>query len=510
MGFRQISPSFHAPIIDLISDLSVRRRMLQAFRGSFKSSIATIGLSCWLMAREMALRGTCNQRILIGSERLHLAGEFCAAIGQTASTPGIFSDLYGNHKTGAYLHFPGRKRSTRWHNTIFTSAFRSKLTLKDATISSTSVDSPRAGGHFDALLFDDLQAQTNANTLESIEKVWTFFKLQTPLLDPQVQQDMLVTPSGLTVIEQTIQQLACTRWHFDDIYHRIMDLDAKKHESDRYKTLILPAEDQDGLPTFPERFPREKLDKILTEIGPDDYARQYLLQPLASSERKFSPDWIRYVTREEARRLLETRSNVYVTADLAYTEQSYIDAGRGYKNSDYTVIFTVVVDEFWNYYIVDAFRERVSKLDAVEEIFRQANFNNALATALQRYDRSMIDETIQQYAHEENEYIYYEYVSYPSRKTKNDRIVTALQGLMRQGKIFILEGLSWLEEEFIQFPLSRHDDGLDALCNVIKISSPDAAATDEREERSAGEVRSLIATAADLSGSRKQPTWDTL
>ena len=57
-------------------------------------------------------------------------------------------------------------------------------------------------------------------------------------------------------------------------------------------------------------------------------------------------------------------------------------------------------------------------------------------------------------------------------QSKNERIKTVLQPLFEAGKIFIPPGVDWLEEELFDFPRGAYDDGLDALCNLVKISKP--------------------------------------
>lgn len=88
--------------------------------------------------------------------------------------------------------------------------------------------------------------------------------------------------------------------------------------------------------------------------------------------------------------------------------------------------------------------------------------------------------------------------------------MTCLQGLFKQGKVYIIDGLEWLEEELYQFPLSRHDDGLDALCNVVKVATPDLQSEDDIEAATAGRLENLPRSAGIFDGLRREPTWDTL
>ena len=50
LGYREMTRQFHGPICDHIQ-AGRRYKILQACRGSFKSVIATIGYTVWLIAR---------------------------------------------------------------------------------------------------------------------------------------------------------------------------------------------------------------------------------------------------------------------------------------------------------------------------------------------------------------------------------------------------------------------------------------------------------------------------
>jgi phage terminase large subunit-like protein len=168
----------------------------------------------------------------------------------------------------------------------------------------------------------------------------------------------------------------------------------------------------------------------------------------------------------------------YMGCDFAYTEQTRSTSGE-LKKADYTVHIVAAVDEYWNYYIRQVFREKCSKLKGIEKLFELFYGNNCIKAGLQKFDRSQIDEIIYQYAHKvrKNPGKRLEYISYPHSVTaganqKNERIATTLQPLMEAGKLHFLPGMEWLEAELIDFPLGAHDDGLDALCNLVVVSKP--------------------------------------
>ena len=136
------------------------------------------------------------------------------------------------------------------------------------------------------------------------------------------------------------------------------------------------------------------------------------------------------------------------------------------------MILTVAVDEDWNYIFVDWFREQCSKLTAVEEIYRQHYAHGSIMTVIQKYDRTQIQDTLEQHSYVEGKMPYFEWVIYPPQQSKTARIETNLQPLFAKSKVFLLENMSWFTEDLLDFPRSRTLDGLDALCNVIHVAKP--------------------------------------
>ena len=150
----------------------------------------------------------------------------------------------------------------------------------------------------------------------------------------------------------------------------------------------------------------------------------------------------------------------------------------GSKDPDYTVIVTVGVDENWNYIFMDHFRERCTKLEAIKELLRQYYQHRALCAALQKYDRSQVADVIEQESFNLREktgasFPVIEWVNYPSKQSKQDRIETTLQPLFQNEKVFITKTMGWFAaEELLDFPRAKYDDCCDALCNIVKVAKP--------------------------------------
>ncbi len=446
LGYKDLYRPFHQPICDHVVAKD-RFKLLQAARQSFKSSIGTIGYATWRIAKETIETGECNIRILIASEVKELAQEFSKAIINMVQEP-RWKELYGDHK--------GADRRGGWGMYSFTSKFRTLARIKEPTITFMSMDAPKTGFHFDLIIADDLEAERNSASRDQIERCWDFYRLQMSLLEPENGQMSLIS----------------TRWHYDDIYARIIERNEEDEEGERYRIFIKPARTKDGELTWPERFTHERLAGLLQKQGSYIFSCQYLLDPVPPEDRTFKQEWIKYVNPTDFEQGRKYR--VFTGADFAYTPQRNVDRGES-RLADYTVIFTAAVDDRWNYYIMDWYRKRCTKLEAVQELFRQYETHKSIQIGLQKNDKIMVDDTIIHFAHSRRVFQpRREYITYPAANSKFDRIETVLQPIFESQKMFILPNMKWLEDELMDFPRGAHDDGLDALVNLVHISRPAA------------------------------------
>jgi len=446
LGYTDMYPPFHNPICRFAVS-PWRFKMLQACRGSFKSSIATYGYILWRMAQEYIQTGKVNTRYLIACENMTLALKFLQGVKQVCEKNPLFIELFGNH-------VPEKMDTQRWTDFKLTSKFKDDWRKAEPTVSAIAIDADRTGFHVDEVICDDLETERNSASREQIDGCWQFYRLLHSIREPN--------HGKMTIVS--------TRWHYDDIYQRILDRNKKSKPEYQYRTLIKPAV-QGGKLTFPTRYDWDTLDELRNEQGSYIFSCQYLLDPVPEAERKFKAAWIKHSTPQH---YTQPRLRTFTGCDFAFTEQSMVDAGE-VRKADYTVIFTVDVDEVWNFIFRDWFRKRCSKLEAVEEMFRQCSQHNSLCAALQKYDRSQMKEVIDIYAHDRAHPRHMpriEWIPYPSSQKKQDRIETTLQPLFEAGRVFLMPGMDWFEKELLDFPHAAYDDGADAFCNIVKVSKP--------------------------------------
>ena len=452
-GFKDMTPRFHGPIVEALMQTDQRYKMIQAARGTFKSCIGVQAYGAWTIGRDVWNNGHSSKRILLASEVLGFASVNLRKIRQVLSWNKSFQNMYGDHRS-----------KDDWGSTSLTSEFRLNPILAEPTVSIAGLGSDRTGMHFDEIICDDLQARRSVTSVEQIEQCYEFYRLLYSLLEPTGTMNIIGT-----------------RWDYDDIYARI---EAENEETGLHQFSILKQAARepatvDGEPTFPTRLSEEELQRLRKQQGNYVFSCQYLLDPVPASDRTFKEEWIQY-TPDEVRNRYD-KDAVYVTAaDFAYTVQKMVDQGK-VKRADWTVVATARIGADWSYQVVDIFRRRCTKDEGLRELFRQAQEWNSTCAALQKYDRAQIEEAYHQLGFELGWEPYPEWISYPSRMDKNNRIETALQGLFMRGKMYIPAEAGWLKDELLRFPKGTKD-GLDVLCNFVKVAAPGAARTEGAEK----------------------------
>ncbi len=444
-GYEDLYKPFHQPIIDYCLGNTPQRsrfRMIQAFRGSFKSSIVSVAFPTWMIAREYMLTGSVNIRIGIQSEKLALAKALVRACRLMLESP-RYKELFGEHE-------PKTRTGKNWADEAFTSAHRTKV-LTSPTMWTIALGAERTGFHFDYIISDDLQAFASVNTRDQIEKCAYLFKLNHSLLDP-----------GRELV------IVCTRWHYDDIYARIEKENKTKAPDEQFEILKLPIHDENETYLFPTMYGPEEAVALKKDQTPYIYSCQYLLQPMADEDRLLKQAWIKYWTMADIQHKAD-RMWAVVGVDFAWYEQYQT---QGSKNQDRTVIMTWLVDAAFNFYQVEVFRKRCTKDEAIREFFRQAREYKASSVGLCVHDRKHVEGDIKRIAAEIGEMPYIKYVTRPKMEAdKVNNIIAAVQGIFSHGMVRLERGHQWFEEEIVDFPKGVTDDGLDAMVNAVKAAN---------------------------------------
>jgi len=307
----------------------------------------------------------------------------------------------------------------------------------EATVESCGfVDGMPTSKHYTIRIYDDIVTQESVTTPEQIRKTDEAWKLS----------QFLKARGGLT-------WMAGTRYHFADQYQKIID-------SQMFKVRVRRGVEPNGKTYLMTKEELEEFKKIVCEGSTYVYNCQMLLNPVAEEAQEFKREWLRYY------RTLPETLNYYLFIDPANAKK---------KTSDYTVMWLWGLDPLGNYFLVDMIRERLNLTERWKHLkafmMRYPSINKVLyekygmQADVDHFKSRMLDEGV-----------YFLIEELGGKVQKLDRI-RKLIPLFENGKVYLPEALysrtdgrdlvkEFIEEEYLLFPYSAHDDMLDAASRV--------------------------------------------
>lgn len=324
-----------------------------------------------------------------------------------------------------------------------------KSNPKEATLEAWGlVDGQPTSKHFTGMVFDDVVTRESVTTPDMIAKTTSALELS----------------FNLGSQGDEWRRMIGTRYHFNDTYRTMM-------ERMTFKPRIYPATADgtvDGEPVF---LTKEKLAKKRRDMGPYTFGAQMLQNPTADASQGFKREWIKHYEG---------------TPDSIGGTNRYllVDAANGKRPSnDYTAMWVVGLGADGNYYVLDMVRDRLNlteRADMVMKLHRkwkpkQVRYEKyGLMADVQHIRTRMKDETYS-----------FEITEVGGQAPKNDRI-RRLIPLFEQGKILLPQSLHrtdyegqvrelvsiFIEHEYVPFPVSMHDDMMDALARIEEPDVP--------------------------------------
>lgn len=403
-------------------------------RYSFKSCICTVGYSL----RKLIFNP--NLRILIYSDATTKAEGFLTSIKNHIEGKVMGSDF--RKIFGAWETDPNR--GGKWSNR---EVIISKRTSghAEASVETAGIGTSLIGKHYDIIIFDDIVSPENVTTKEQMDKVAECYSKALSLL----------VPGGEVLI-------IGTRWHFGDLYGRII---AENDEKQTFEIFHRDAETkEDGKLIFEDiGLSREFLDFQKKEQGSYLFSCLYNNSPVDPETATFRPSDFSFYDRIDP-------VDLYITGTCD-------PAGTG---RDFTAITVVGTDNEMNLYILDIVNKHLQPKDICGEIIRlnykwkfrifglETNFyRGTLKYELDRRIQSEYQENPENFS---NFGLHEFKPSARSGENKENRI-RALQPYHERGvlkfpgkRLELLKGnYSELSYQMIQFPYSTHDDILDSL-----------------------------------------------
>jgi predicted phage terminase large subunit-like protein len=332
---------------------------------------------------------------------------------------------------------------------------------KEATVEAWGVvDGQPTSKHFRILNYDDLVTKESVTTPEMIAKT----------------TDSLALSYNLGS-EGGVRRFIGTRYHFNDSYKTVIDRGTVKPR-------IYPATKDGKVEGEPVFLSAETLADKRRDMGPYVFGCQMLQDPKADETQGFKEEWLKHAAPSA------NGLNVVLLFDPASSKK---------KDSDYTAGWALGLGGDRNIYVLDCVRDRLSLTQRADLVFNWHRRWQPMATGYERYGMMADIEHIQDRMEREN--YRFPITELGGQMPKVDRI-RRLIPWFEQGRIYMPPSMqktnyegrsvdvirSFIDEEFIPFPVSAHDDMLDALARVldgnmpVEFPAPSAAVWDEEDE----------------------------
>jgi phage terminase large subunit-like protein len=414
-------------------------------RGHWKSTIMTYGLNIQEILRNPEVR------IGIFSHTRSLAKAFLHRIKHTFESNTIlkatFPDILWNN--------PGYD-APRWSLDDGIIVNRSGV-YHEATVEANGlIDSMPTGKHYDVLHYDDVVTRDSVTTPEQLAKVDECFRLSFNLA---AEDHFLGTSSKIRVIG--------TPYHFNDQY-------TKMKKEGGWTVRERRCIDEDGKPVL---LTAEILEEKRLRMGPYVWNCQMLLNPIAKQDQRFRFEWLKWY------RELPKALSLYLICDPANEKK------KKRSGADYTVYWLWGIDSNNNKFLVDCVRDRLNLTERWKalkgmvkkypRIQRVGYEQYGMAADIQHYEEMMAREGF-----------YFSIIELAGTKLSKEDRIARLIPLFEQGRIYLPEHLEYedkegnlldlikifVDEEYLKFPFSRHDDMLDAASRVedkaLEVSEP--------------------------------------
>lgn len=336
-------------------------------RLTFKSSILTQGYALWQIVRNP------NIRILIYSDTLLKAQGFLRGIKvhlQGDSGRGLFKSHIGNYVNDEC-----------WTNNSIVINKRI-IGAVEPTVDTSGIDSSKVAMHYDLIIFDDIVCDTNVTNINQMNRVYDCYKNSLSLL----------SRAGHHI-------LIGTRWHYNDMYGRLI---ADNKTTDEFGIIKRSAKEVrvDGGLIFdnigPESLTSEYLKKLEEKIGSYMASCLYYNEPVDNEESLFKHENFAFYGRlAESTNPLYTGKyeNLFITCTVD-------PAGMGEDKTGATVIGT---DNEMKMYVLDTLNKHLQPSQIVDWIINtNYKYRIKILGVEEKFFRGMLTRELKQKMLEEN------------------------------------------------------------------------------------------------------------
>lgn len=456
LGWPDIYEPLHRRVCDFVVTNPGKKKLILLPRGTFKSSIVTVGYPLYRIAKDIVEQGDVKLKCLLGNAIVPMSTKFLSQIKSHLDRNEGFTSLYGNRAENSLI----------WRDDAIDIRQSQSFREKEYNIEAWGLEGSRTGSHYNLMVLDDLVSEQNIGTKEAINKTIDSFKDIIPLLDP-----------GGELL------LIGTTWHESDLYGYIQDIE--NNMSDDFVVMVEKAytgEWGKGELLFPTVLTWDELQSKKNAMGPSKFSAQYLLEPVPADTAIFKQKF-HYYEESDIRGL---KVNTFILVDPAFSES---------QEADYSAMIAVSITADWHIYIRDIFMEKVKPSALFNEMFLWDKKWKPVCFGL---ETTAFQRTLQHFAEAEmrkrNHFIPIKHLTHSGARGENvhkyQRIVR-LEPYYAQGMVYHNRGLKRnedLEWQLRHFPKNKNDDVIDALSSITEVAYPPRK-FETREGRSIGQAR---------------------
>lgn len=459
VGHVDLEKRCHLAACLFLQDFERPSKLYEDPRRHLKSSISTIAYPLWIPCRRVVLGQDPKDRIAIVSSTKTNAQRFLRAVKSVVESNPVFQAFFPEL-------IPTFGNDDVWNSEEI--IFPRKSSTPDPSIDTLGTGGKATSRHYDIVIEDDLINEENYDSPGAVEKAIESHKLNKNLLE---------TPKDLHhVVENS--------WAPYDLNRHIVDNEPQvsvfsrstygwnpqrsRHLSPRVQALLeahLP-----GSPIWPERFNKDDLAKLLQELGPRIFSAQYLNAPSDPDVVDFKEEHLRYFEfngkgdlRILARRGVELeivpRSSLSVCGAWDPALEAKSSACR-------SAVVIVGVDPKDRVFLLEVYARRREPLVMIDDVLRLAKkWQPDLGFAIEQvlFQKVLIDlvrRRAPRYGFSES---LFRGVKPLIGKTKDARIRTLIGAAFAEGRVYIQSVQTDFIEEYIQFPIGKTKDILDAF-----------------------------------------------
>ena len=444
-GYKDVNEETHWDVVNVLRS-PLRKRLIIMPRGTLKSSIACVAYVIWRLTKDP------NLRILIDSQLFTNSATFLYEIKQHVATD-EYKNLWPEHK---------------WHVTEGEATLTNRTKrLKEASITCGGVGTVKVGQHYDIEICDDYNSDKNSSTTEGQQKVIRHFQMNSSILEPEGEINIIATRYAELDIPGFIQKNEL----------ELREFPYGRYDKGEWAIVYKRAIEPDGKLLFPQKLTKSVLEGFRKTMGSYLYANQYLNEVIPDDAKTFKPEWLRRWTT------IPERIYTFIAIDPALSEQ---------HSSDSTGIAVVSVAEDGNRYVRYAERKRCSPTDLVNLVFQLFDIWKPVAIGIETvaYQKAIMYFLALE-MRKRGLALPIAEIKHGPDKTKDMRILSLVPWL-EWGQMYLPPQTTNLDDELLKFPRGASDDIIDALAManeiaygptpIVKSDRPSAVDTSKYEQ----------------------------